>query len=149
MARVPMLIQAHGKTRSNTWSHEHDSHSRLHHTEMSITGQKDYVCPNSFLINFGGNRIFAGGNERIPIRMNSNSKYGLDLGSGNLGGQVEIMSESAKPMTGMNWSRTSLARQDANMHQSLPHHALRMGAKDYARLQTRCPRMDGCNKLHA
>jgi hypothetical protein len=68
---------------------------------MAVTGQKDYVCPSSFLINFGGNRIFAGGNERIPIRMNSHSKYGLDLGAGALGGQVEIMSEAAKPITGM------------------------------------------------
>jgi hypothetical protein len=75
---------------------------RLHHTEMAITGQKDYVCPNPWqFINFGGNRIFAGGNERIPIRMNSHSKYGLDLGAGTLGGQVEIMSEAAKPITGI------------------------------------------------
>lgn len=69
---------------------------------MAITGQKDYVCPNPWqFINFGGNRIFAGGNERIPIRMNSHSKYGLDLGAGTLGGQVEIMSEAAKPITGI------------------------------------------------
>jgi stress up-regulated protein Nod 19 len=31
--------------------------------------------------------------------MNSKGKYGMDLGTGNLGGQIELMSESTKSMT--------------------------------------------------
>ncbi|KAE9975975.1 hypothetical protein EG328_002901 [Venturia inaequalis] len=94
-----VVAMQHGMEYADGKTANVDTGAWLHHTEMSVTSQKDYVCPNSFLINFGGNRIFAGGNERIPIRMNSHGKYGLDLGAGALGGQVEIMSESTKPLT--------------------------------------------------
>jgi hypothetical protein len=76
-----------------------DSYSlRLHHIDLNVSGQLDYTCPYS-LINFGGNRIFSGGNERVPVRMNSRAKYGMDLGTGSLGGQIEIMSESTKSIS--------------------------------------------------
>jgi hypothetical protein len=46
-----------------------------------------------------GNRIFSGGNERVPVRLNSKSKYGLDLGAARFGGVLELMSENVKPIT--------------------------------------------------
>jgi hypothetical protein len=48
---------------------------------------------------FGGRRIYNGGNERVPVRMNSRMKYGLDLQNARLTGQGEVMSESSKPIT--------------------------------------------------
>ena len=48
---------------------------------------------------FGGRRIYNGGNERVPVRMNSRMKYGLDLQNARLSGQGEVMSESSKPIT--------------------------------------------------
>jgi hypothetical protein len=47
----------------------------------------------------GGRRIYNGGNERVPVRMNSKMKYGLDLHNARLSGQGEVMSESSKQMT--------------------------------------------------
>jgi hypothetical protein len=47
----------------------------------------------------GGSRIFAGGNERGAVRLNTKSKYGIDPGKGTVGGAVEIMSEATKPFT--------------------------------------------------
>jgi len=47
----------------------------------------------------GGRRIYAGGNERVPVRMNSISKFGIDPGVGTMGGAVELMSEATKPFT--------------------------------------------------
>lgn len=75
----------------------------------------DYTCPSS-LTSFiqhggdaamGGNRIYAGGNERVAVRMNSVEKFGIDpnrspirfgntvLAPPTMGGAVEIMSEAA------------------------------------------------------
>jgi hypothetical protein len=79
---------------------------RLHHVDISITGV-DYTCPSSILgtllrggdAAMGGSRIFAGGNERGAVRLNSKSKYGIDPGKGTVGGAVEIMSEATKPFT--------------------------------------------------
>lgn len=47
----------------------------------------------------GGARIYAGGNERVPVRMNSQKKYGIDPGWGTMGGAVELMNEAVKPIT--------------------------------------------------
>lgn len=47
----------------------------------------------------GGRRIYAGGNERVPVRMNSKSKFGIDPGRGTMGGAVELMNEAVKPIT--------------------------------------------------
>jgi hypothetical protein len=47
----------------------------------------------------GGMRVFSGGNERTPLRLNSKSKYGLDIGNyRRFGGAWELMSESKQPM---------------------------------------------------
>jgi hypothetical protein len=47
----------------------------------------------------GGMRIFSGGNERTPLRLNSKSKYGLDIGNyRRFGGAWELMSESKQSM---------------------------------------------------
>jgi hypothetical protein len=67
----------------------------------------DYTCPSNFLSTIfaggdptmGGRRIYAGGNERVPVRMNSKQKFGIDPGVGTMGGAVEIMSEATKPFT--------------------------------------------------
>jgi hypothetical protein len=47
----------------------------------------------------GGERIYAGGNERVAVRLNTKQKYGIDPGWGTMGGAVELMSESPKPIT--------------------------------------------------
>jgi hypothetical protein len=52
----------------------------------------------------GGRRIFSGGNERVPVRLNSKGKWGLDLNPGNkvanpvFGGVLEIMNEKKTPL---------------------------------------------------
>ena len=46
-----------------------------------------------------GSRIYAGGNERVPVRLNSKLKYGIDPGWGTMGGEAELMSENSKPIT--------------------------------------------------
>ena len=56
------------------------------------------MCPGQ-AASFGGRRIYNGGNERVPVRMNSRMKYGLDLQNARLTGQGEVMSESSKPIT--------------------------------------------------
>jgi hypothetical protein len=79
---------------------------RLHHVDISITGQ-DYTCPSNLLQTIltggdaamGGARIYAGGNERVPVRMNSKGKYGIDPGKGTMGGAVELMNENVQPLT--------------------------------------------------
>jgi hypothetical protein len=71
-----------------------------------VTGV-DYTCPSNLLTTIliggdpamGGNRIYAGGNERVPVRMNSIGKWGIDPGKGTMGGAVELMSEATKPFT--------------------------------------------------
>jgi hypothetical protein len=68
---------------------------------------QDYLCPTSLgsLLQFsdpamGGKRIFSGGNERVPVRLNSKYKYGLEFGvSVRFGGVLEIMNENKKPIT--------------------------------------------------
>jgi hypothetical protein len=48
----------------------------------------------------GGMRVFSGGNERTTLRLNSKSKFGLDIGnSRRFGGAWELMSESKKAMS--------------------------------------------------
>ena len=44
----------------------------------------------------GGRRVFSGGNERVPMRLNSKHKYGLDLGDGPFGGVLELMNENKR-----------------------------------------------------
>jgi hypothetical protein len=45
-------------------------------------------------------RIFSGGNERVPARLNSKRKYGIEIGKGvRMGGVFEIMNENKKPIT--------------------------------------------------
>jgi hypothetical protein len=74
--------------------------------DISVTGV-DYTCPSSILgllitggdPAMGGERIYAGGNERVPVRMNTKGKFGIDPGKGTMGGAVELMSEATKPMT--------------------------------------------------
>jgi hypothetical protein len=83
-----------------------DTGAWLHHVDISVTGV-DYTCPSnpiSFILAggdpaMGGSRIYAGGNERTPIRLNSKSKFGIDPGWGTMGGAVELMSENTKPIT--------------------------------------------------
>ncbi|KAF2667299.1 hypothetical protein BT63DRAFT_414887 [Microthyrium microscopicum] len=82
-----------------------DTGAWLHHVDISVTGE-DYTCPSTILgtiINFGdpsmwGARIYAGGNERVPVRLNTNKKYGIDPGTGTMGGAVEIMNQAVKPI---------------------------------------------------
>jgi Stress up-regulated Nod 19 len=79
---------------------------RLHHIDISVTGT-DYTCPSNFLSTFlkggdpsmGGARIYAGGNERVPVRLNSKQKYGIYPGWGTMGGAVELMSENVNPIS--------------------------------------------------
>jgi hypothetical protein len=68
----------------------------------------DYICPTSIgsLLQFadpamGGKRIFSGGNERVPVRLNSKMKYGLEFGAApaRFGGVLEILNENKKPIT--------------------------------------------------
>jgi hypothetical protein len=47
----------------------------------------------------GGRRIFSAGNERVPMRLNSQKKYGIDPGESRLGGVMEIMNENKNPIT--------------------------------------------------
>jgi hypothetical protein len=83
-----------------------DTGAWLHHVDISVSGV-DYTCPSnplSLIINggdpaMGGNRIYAGGNERVPVRLNSKYKFGIDPGWGTMGGAVELMSENTKPIT--------------------------------------------------
>jgi len=75
-----------------------DTGAWLHHIVLVAAGQKDGMCPGQ-AASFGGRRIYNGGNERVPIRMNSRMKYGLDLQNARLTGQGEVMSESSKPIT--------------------------------------------------
>lgn len=83
-----------------------DTGAWLHHVDISVTGT-DYTCPSSIIStianggdpSMGGRRIYAGGNERVPVRMNSLSKYGIDPGRGTMGGAVELMNEAVKPIT--------------------------------------------------
>jgi len=42
----------------------------------------------------GGRRVFSTGNERVPIRLNSQHKYGLDFGEAGFGGVFELMNEN-------------------------------------------------------
>jgi hypothetical protein len=46
-----------------------------------------------------GARIYAGGNERTAVRLNTVKKYGIDPGRGTMGGAVELMSENTQPIT--------------------------------------------------
>jgi hypothetical protein len=46
----------------------------------------------------GGMRVFSGGNERVPVRLNTKSKYGLDLNNKFFGGAWELMSLSKERM---------------------------------------------------
>lgn len=67
----------------------------------------DETCPSTpFLALIGGDdpamggaRIYAGGNERVPVRLNSKKKYGIDPGWGTMGGAVELMNQAPKPIT--------------------------------------------------
>src|ERR1700712_632638 len=91
---------------SRLWLVETNSGIRLHHVDISVTGV-DYTCPSNILSTLweggdpamGGARIYAGGNERVPVRMNSQKKYGIDPGWGTMGGAVELMNEATKPIT--------------------------------------------------
>jgi hypothetical protein len=47
----------------------------------------------------GGRRIFSTGNERVPMRLNSKHKYGLDLGDAGFGGVLELMNENKHDIT--------------------------------------------------
>jgi hypothetical protein len=48
----------------------------------------------------GGKRIFSGGNERVPARLNSKRKYGIEIGKRvRMGGSMELMNENKKRMT--------------------------------------------------
>jgi len=88
----------HGLEYANGTTANVDSGAWLHHIVVTVSGQADYLCPLS-PTNFGGNRLFSGGNERVPVRFNSKGKYGMDIGEGSIGGQLEIMSEATAPMT--------------------------------------------------
>jgi hypothetical protein len=46
-----------------------------------------------------GRRVFSGGNERVPMRLNSKLRYGLDLGDGPFGGVLELMNENKRSIT--------------------------------------------------
>jgi hypothetical protein len=83
------------------------------HIVLVANGLQDGMCAGQ-AASFGGRRIYNGGNERVPVRMNSKMKYGIDLANSRLSGQGEVMSESAKPMT----VRATLRRfyQFANGH---------------------------------
>lgn len=104
-----MLILVHGKIRRHHFLLTLDTDrvlNRLHHVDISVTGT-DYTCPSDILStifaggdpSMGGNRIYAGGNERVPVRMNSKSKFGIDPGKGTMGGAIEIMSQATKQFT--------------------------------------------------
>ena len=79
---------------------------RCHHIDLTVPGA-DYTCPTSLtsLITvkdpaMGGRRIFSGGNERVPARLNSKRKYGIEIGKRvRMGGSMELMNENKKPMT--------------------------------------------------
>jgi hypothetical protein len=65
----------------------------------------DYTCPTSLagLLTLSdpsmfGMRVFSGGNERVPARLNTKKKYGLDLNNKWFGGAWELMSLSKAPM---------------------------------------------------
>jgi hypothetical protein len=83
-----------------------DSGAWCHHIDLNMQGQ-DYLCPTNLgsLLQFsdpamGGKRIFSGGNERVPVRMNTKRKYGLDFGASvRFGGVLEILNENKKPIT--------------------------------------------------
>jgi hypothetical protein len=83
-----------------------DTGAWLHHVDISVTGV-DYTCPSnpiSLILAggdpaMGGSRLYAGGNERVPVRLNTKQKFGLDPGRGTMGGAVELMSENVKPIT--------------------------------------------------
>jgi hypothetical protein len=47
----------------------------------------------------GGRRIFSAGNERVPLRLNTRRKYGIDPGNSRFGGVTEIMNENVNPIT--------------------------------------------------
>jgi hypothetical protein len=79
-----------------------DDKIRCHHIDLTIQGS-DYTCPTDLtqLLTLSvpamfGSRIFSGGNERVPVRLNSKNKYGLDLGAARFGGVLELMSENVK-----------------------------------------------------
>jgi hypothetical protein len=80
--------------------------NRCHHIDLTVPGV-DYTCPTSLatLITvkdpaMGGRRIFSGGNERVPARLNSKRKYGIEIGKRvRMGGSMELMNENKKPMT--------------------------------------------------
>jgi hypothetical protein len=80
-------------------------HPRCHHIDLTVPGS-DYTCPstlNSVLTYsdpaMGGRRVFSGGNERVPMRLNSRYKYGMDLGDGPFGGVLELMNENKRSIT--------------------------------------------------
>jgi hypothetical protein len=47
----------------------------------------------------GGRRVFSTGNERVPMRLNSKHKYGLDFGESGFGGVLELMNENKHDIT--------------------------------------------------
>ena len=107
MVVSPTLIQGRGKY----YIHSCLTHrltvnfNRCHHIDLTVPGA-DYTCPTSLesLLTFsdpamGGRRVFSTGNERVPMRLNSRHKYGLDFRDGPFGGVLEIMNENKHPIT--------------------------------------------------
>jgi hypothetical protein len=83
-----------------------DTGAWAHHIDLTVPGV-DYTCPSDWLKTIttfadpamGGRRIFSTGNDRVPMRMNSKRKYGMDVETGPFGGSMEFMNENKHPIT--------------------------------------------------
>lgn len=83
-----------------------DTGAWCHHIDLTVSGV-DYTCPSDFLKTIttfadpamGARRIFSTGNDRVPMRLNSKRKYGLDVETGPFGGSFELMNENKHPIT--------------------------------------------------
>jgi hypothetical protein len=79
-----------------------DTGAWCHHIDLVLRGQTDYTCPSENIFSdpaMGGRRIFSAGNERVPMRLNSERRYGIDPGSSRMGGAMEIMNENVRAIT--------------------------------------------------